>query len=143
MSQAPAVIFVCARNAVRSPMAEALWRLKSGSRAPAVSCGLSPAAWPDGFMIAVMAEKGVDLSGFECRDLAEAGDDPAELVVCLAREAGAQAAAFAERRDADYVLWPVTDPTTVAGGREARLQAYRGARDDIEARIARYVRESA
>lgn len=143
MNHAPAVIFVCARNAVRSPMAEGLWRLRFGRGAPAVSCGLSPAAWPDGFMIAAMAEKGVDLSGFECRDLAEAGDDPAELVVCLAGEADGEAAAFAERRDADYVLWPMDDPTTVTGGREARLQAFREVRDDIEARIARYVRESA
>lgn len=143
MSHAPAVIFVCARNAVRSPMAEALWRRRFGDDAAAVSCGLSPAAWPDGFMIAVMAEKGLDLSSFECRDLAEAGDDPAELVVCLAPEAGGEAAAFAERRDAEYALWPVIDPTTQAGGREARLAAYRAARDDIEARIARYMRESA
>ena len=143
MNHAPSVVFVCARNAVRSPMAEGLWRLRFGADAPAVSCGVSPAAWPDGFMIAVMGEKGVDLSGFECRDLAEAGDDPAELVVCLAREADAEAAAFAERRDADYVLWAMDDPTTVRGAREARLQAFREARDDIEARIARYVRESA
>ena len=143
MTAPPAVVFVCARNAVRSPMAEGLWRLRFGSRAPAVSCGLSPAAWPDGFMISVMAEKGADLSGFECRDLAEAGDDPVELVVCLADDADAEAAAFAERRDADYALWAVADPTLAQGSRDQRLEAYRAARDAIEARIARYVRESA
>jgi len=140
---APAVVFVCARNAVRSPMAEGLWRLRVGADAPAVSCGIAPAAWPDGFMISVMAEKGVDLSAFECRDLAEAADDPVELVVCLAEEAGPDAAAFAERRDADYALWPVADPTTAPGGREARLEAYRAARDAIDAHIERYVRELA
>ena len=139
----PAVVFVCARNAVRSPMAEGLWRLRFGDDAQSVSCGIAPAAWPDGFMISVMAEKGADLSGFECRDLGEAADDPVELVVCLAEEAGPDAAAFAERRDAEFQFWPVADPTTAPGGRETRLEAYRAAREAIDALIARYVRESA
>jgi protein-tyrosine-phosphatase len=124
-------------------MAEGLWRLRFGAQAPAVSCGVAPAAWPDGFMISVIEEKGADMSAFECRDLAQAADDPVELVVCLAEEVSDEAAGFAERRDADYELWPVKDPTTVSGGRESRLEAYRAARDAIEARIARYVRESA
>lgn len=139
----PAVVFVCARNAVRSPMAEGLWRLRFGPGADVVSCGVQPAAWPDGFMISVMAEKGVDLASFECRALEEAADDPVQLVVCLAEEASAAAAGFAERRDAEYHLWPMPDPAAISGGREARLQAYREARDAIDAHISRYARESA
>ena len=91
----PSVVFVCGRNAVRSPMAEGFWKARFGSDCLARSCGVEPAAWPDGFMINVMGESGVDLSNFECRDLADTADDPVELVVCLAQDADPAASAFA------------------------------------------------
>ncbi|MCC5996836.1 MAG: low molecular weight phosphatase family protein [Oceanicaulis sp.] len=128
-------MFVCARNAVRSPMAERLWRRRFGADARAVSCGVEPAAWPDGFMIAVMSELNEDLSGFECRDLESAADAPVELVVCLAHEAERAAADFAGRRGAAYEFWPVADPARIEGVRERRLDAYRAARDAIAGRI--------
>jgi len=134
---APAVVFVCARNSVRSPMAEALWRRRFGPGVQAVSCGVTPAAWADGFMIAVMAELGEDMSRFECRDIEATAHDPAGLVVCLAEEADAAAGAYAMRRGAPYELWPVIDPAAAGGSRESRLEAYRSVREEIEARIAR------
>lgn len=136
---APSVVFVCGRNAVRSPMAEAFWKARFGADAHARSCGVEPAAWPDGFMIAVMAELEIDLSEFECRDLAETADDPVQLVICLAEDADPAASAFADARGADYVLWPVPDPAVAEGSREVRLEAYRQARDDISARIDGFI----
>lgn len=135
---APAVVFVCARNAVRSPMAETFWRRRFGPDAPASSCGVEPAPWPDGFMINVMGELELDLSGFECRDMEATADTPVELVVCLAEEAGAAASAFAERRGAAYEFWPIGDPARVEGQHERRLDAYRSARDAIAARVAQW-----
>jgi arsenate reductase (thioredoxin) len=135
---APAVVFVCARNAVRSPMAETFWRRRFGPDAPASSCGVEPAPWPDGFMIHVMGELELDLSAFECRDMEATADTPVELVVCLAAEADAAACAFAERRGAAYEFWPIGDPARVEGQREQRLDAYRSARDAIAARVAQW-----
>lgn len=135
---APAVVFVCARNAVRSPMAETFWRRRFGPDAPVSSCGVEPAPWPDGFMINVMGELELDLSGFECRDMEATADTPVELVVCLAEEAGAAASAFAERRGAAYEFWPIGDPARVEGQHERRLDAYRSARDAIAARVAQW-----
>jgi len=120
-------------------MAEALWKARFGSTAHVQSCGVEPAAWPDGFMIAVMAERAIDLSDFECRDLAETADDPVQLVVCLAEDADPAASAFAEARGADYRLWPVPDPAVAEGSRDVRLEAYRQARDDISARIDGFI----
>lgn len=140
---APAVVFVCGRNSVRSPMAEALWRKTFDPSASAVSCGVDPAAYPDGFMIAVMEEVGEDLSDFECREIEAAADDPVELVVGLAAEADAAASAFAERRDADYLFWPIDDPTTTRGDRTVKLEAYRAVREAIASQIAAFARESA
>ncbi len=135
-ARAPAVVFVCARNAVRSPMAETFWRRRFGADAPAGSCGVEPAAWPDGFMINVMGELELDLSAFECRDMEATADAPVELVVCLAHEADAAASAFAERRGAAYEFWPIADPSRVEGQHERRLDAYRAARDAIARRVA-------
>jgi arsenate reductase (thioredoxin) len=136
--RAPAVVFVCARNAVRSPMAETFWRRRFGPDAPAESCGVEPAPWPDGFMIHVMGELELDLTAFECRDMEATADTPVELVVCLAHEADHAASAFAERRGAAYEFWPIADPARVEGQRERRLDAYRAARDAIAARVAQW-----
>lgn len=139
----PAVIFVCARNAVRSPMAEALWRARFGARARAVSCGVSPASLPDGHMIAVMDEKGLDLSDHECRDMDDVAGEPADLVVCLSADVEDEARAFAKARGAAFALWPMVDPT-LAGGRDRHLMlaSYRAVRDAIEARILAFDQES-
>ncbi|WP_421858122.1 low molecular weight phosphatase family protein [Oceanicaulis sp.] len=134
----PSVVFVCGRNAVRSPMAEGFWKARFGADCLARSCGVEPAAWPDGFMINVMGESGVDLSSFECRDLADTADDPVELVVCLSRDADPAASAFADARGAEYHLWAIPDPAEAEGRHEARLDAYRAARDAIKARITAY-----
>ena len=140
---APAIIFICARNAVRSPMAEALWRLRFGAQAQAFSGGIAPASLPDGHMITVMAEKGADLSGYECRGLGEAAAEPVDLVVCLAAEIAEKARAFASARAAAFAIWPVEDPTGFGErDRFLRLAAYRAARDAIEGRILAFETES-
>lgn len=132
----PAVVFICARNAVRSPMAEALWRARFGTQARVVSCGVAPASLPDGHMIAVMGETGVDLSNHECRDMDDIAGEPAELVVCLSDDVEEAARAFANARGAAFAAWPVDDPS-IAGGRDRFLvlAVYRAARDAIDARI--------
>lgn len=137
----PCVIFVCARNAVRSPMAEALWRDRFGAKARAVSCGVAPASLPDGHMIAVMGEKGLDLSDYECRDMDDVAGEPADIVVCLAPDAEDEARGLAASRKARYVFWPIDEP---AAGRDRflTLANYRAARDAIEARILAFDVES-
>lgn len=130
------VVFVCGRNSVRSPMAEALWRARFGAGAVAVSCGVEPAELADGFMIAVMREEGADLSGFEPQGLDAVPDMPGALIVCLAAEAHEAAQALAARCAARVEDWHLPDPVAVEGSREARLEAYRAVRETLKARIA-------
>ena len=136
----PPAVFVCGRNSIRSPMAEALWRRRFGSGAQAVSCGVDPAAFPDGFMIAVMAEIGADLSRFECRGLDDVAPGPDTAVIALAAEAVAPARALAETAGARFFDWTQPDPATIEGKREQRLDAYRGVRDALIARIESFAR---
>ena len=79
----PAVLFVCGRNAIRSPMGEALWRKRFGEDASARSCGVIPAAFVDPFMVSVMLEEGVDLEDFSPIALNGVGDPPADIVISL------------------------------------------------------------
>jgi len=130
------VVFVCGRNSVRSPMAEALLRQQAGTRSSVQSCGVEPADLADGFMIAVMREEGVDLSGFEPQGLEGVSAGPQSLVICLAAEAHGAAEAFAAACGARVEHWYFADPAIIEGGREARLDAYRAIRDALKSRIS-------
>ncbi|MFN7177669.1 MAG: low molecular weight phosphatase family protein [Thermaurantiacus sp.] len=130
------VVFVCGRNSVRSPMAEALWRARFGPQARVQSCGIEPASVADGFMIAVMREAGADLGGFEPRGLEAVSAGPDTLIVCLAPEAHGAAEAFAHASGARVEHWHLADPAAIEGSREMRLDAYRAIRDALQMRIS-------
>ena len=132
---APRAVFVCGRNSVRSPMAEALWRARFGDGARVQSCGIEPASCADGFMIAVMREEGADLSSFEPQGLEDVSAGPGTLVVCLAPEADGAARELAQRAKARIEHWHFADPAEIEGSREARLDAYRAIRDALKSRI--------
>ena len=76
----PTALFVCGRNAIRSPMGAALWDQRYGE-GMARSCGVIPAAFVDPFMVSVMLEKGVDMEDFSPIALNGVGEPAAELVV--------------------------------------------------------------
>ena len=61
------ILFACTQNAVRSVMAKALFETKSYSPAGrAVSCGVIEGPL-DGFVVAVLQEKGIDVSRHEAQ----------------------------------------------------------------------------
>jgi len=62
------VLFVCTYNSVRSPMAAAILNAATGDRYQAESAGLFPSPVDSG-VVAVMRERGVDLSGHHPRSL--------------------------------------------------------------------------
>ena len=134
----PSVLFVCGRNAIRSPMAAALWRRQFGDQAQARSCGVIPAAFADGFMVAVMAELGCDLEDISPMALSGVIDPPAALVVSLSSAADRLARQYATDKSAEFQAWPIPDPSESGGNREQRLLAYRQTRDAIKARIAEW-----
>jgi protein-tyrosine-phosphatase len=132
----PSVLFVCGRNAIRSPMAAALWRLHFGGHADARSCGVIPAAFVDPFTVAVMLEDDIDLSENPPMSLAGIGTPPAEFVVSLSTAADRLARAYADDTGAEFASWPIPDPSETAGNRDQRIQAYRDTRNAIASMIA-------
>lgn len=126
------VLFVCSRNAVRSPMAAALATHLCGDRIHAESAGVSPEI-ADSIATQVMAEMGIDISTHEPRALAGARASAFDLIVTLSGSARAEAAERAPDVAAEH--WPTTDTTAFEGSREMRLAAYRELRDKLVARI--------
>ena len=130
-----AVLFACNLNQVRSPMAAALLQRRFGDRVYVDSCGLRDGEGIDPFVVAVMAEIGVDLSEQTSKTFSDLAPDAFDLIVSLTPEAHQRALAVSKGRAVEVELWPTSDPTGEGGSREQRLGAYRQVRDEIGRRI--------
>ena len=132
-----AVLFACTANAVRSPMAAALFRDAHGSRAYVESVGVR-AGETDPFVAVVLDECGI--GGFDAhqpKTFDDLQDDNFEIIVALSPEAFARAQEITRTMHCEVVFWPTEDPAEIEGNRETRLDAYRRVRDDLRARILR------
>ena len=134
------ILFCCDHNAIRSPMAEGMMKKLYGRQAYVQSAGVHNDMEIDGFAIAVCEELGVELSRHRSRSFEEMqswGDDLGsfDLIVALSPASQRQAMELTRHAHLDIEYWPVMDPTGLAEGREAVLQKYREARDQIRSRM--------
>lgn len=131
-----AVLFACTMNAVRSPMASAILRHLAGRRCYAVSAGVRRGK-PDPFVIEVMAEIGIDVTGHEPTTIEELHDTSFDLIVSLSPEAHHQALEMTRTFAVDVEYWPTFDASMMIGhaSREQVLDAYRSVRDSLFRRI--------
>ncbi|MFC0220599.1 protein-tyrosine-phosphatase [Pseudochelatococcus lubricantis] len=128
------VLFMCALNAVRSPMAEGIARHYFGRSLYVASAGVRPDEI-DPFTVAVMDEIGIDLAGHRPQSLEELEDTGFDLIVTLSPEAHHRAMELTRTMAAAVEYWPTFDPTAVQGSRDQRLDAYRSVRDGLRKRI--------
>ncbi len=94
----------------------------------------------DGFSIAVCQELGVELSRHRSRsfdEMEEWGDDLSsfDLVVALSPASQRRALELTRYYHLEVEYWPILDPTGLGETREAKLESYRSARDQIIARL--------
>ena len=132
-----AVLFACARNAVRSPMAAALLKSMLGRSMYVGSAGVRKGEL-DAFAAAVMDEIGIDIHAHAPMTFEELDDLEGlnfDLIVTLSPEAHHKALELTRTLAADVEYWATPDPTAVDGNREQRLEAYRGIRDQLLRRI--------
>lgn len=132
-SELPTVLFVCSMNSVRSPMAAALARRMFPGRIIARSAGVQSGK-VDGFVHQVMEEIGIDMSIHTPHTMDELVANRFDLVITLSADAPAAVAKRGLEMGA-MEHWPMADPTTVEGNREAVLSAYRTLRDTLQKRI--------
>ena len=131
------MLFACGYNAVRSPMAAALFRQMIGRSVYVESVGVRPGE-ADPFAVAALEEIGLDIGKHRPRtfeDLEEAEGLNFDLIVTLSPEAHHKALDLTRTVAADVEYWPTPDATAADGNREQRLDAYREVREMLAERI--------
>ena len=134
-----AVLFSCAFNSVRSPMAESLLQQMFPQALYVRSAGVRKGEL-DPFAVAVMAELGQDISRHKPMSFAELEDWEGlnfDLIITLSPEAHHKALELTRTLAADVEYWPTHDPTTTEGSRDQKLTAYREVCDQLLLRIRR------
>lgn len=137
------VLFVCAMNSVRSPMAEAIARHYFGKSIYVQSAGVRKGE-TNSFMVSTLAETGIDASKHKPRTLQELEEWEGlnfDLIISLSPEAHHAALELTRAIAAEVEYWPTPDPTITQGSREQVLDAYRNVRDGLMYRIRLRLRQ--
>jgi protein-tyrosine-phosphatase len=125
MMDAP-VLFLCNRNAIRSPMAAVL----AGQLGVAAeSAGVTPGV-ADPLSDAALGEIGLAIPAGP-RDVETVRLGRFGLIVALSPQAQHRALELTRNLGTRMEYWAVADPSLVDGSREQRLAAYRAVRDDL------------
>jgi protein-tyrosine-phosphatase len=136
------VLFMCAQNAVRSPMAEAMAKHFFGKSVYVQSAGARRGE-VDAFALTVLDEIGIDAHKHKPKSIAELEEWEGlnfDLIVSLSPEAHHKALDLTRTVAAEVEYWPTMDPTAVQGSRDQKLDAYRAVRDGLMTRIKERLR---
>lgn len=119
---------------MRSPLAEGVAKRLLGQSTYVDSVGVHKRD-VDPFVIAVLAEIGVDVSEHTPKTFDELEDTSFDLVISLSPEAQHQAVEMTRTMACEVEFWHTLDPSIVEGNREIRLEAYRQVRDILLRKI--------
>ena len=135
------VLFICTGNSIRSQMAEGLLRGVGTGRFKAFSAGTHP-SFVDPLAVEVMSEIGVDvdISRQRSKSVKQYASQTFDCVITLCDHALDQCPAI-DCRHQEH--WPIDDPGWAAGTEEARMEAFRRAREEIRQRVEAFVAEHA
>lgn len=126
----PVVLFLCIHNAGRSQMALGFFKAYAAGRALGWSGGSEPADDINPQAIAVMAERGIDITEEFPKPWTEHVLRAADVVVTMG--CGDECPYYPGKR---YIDWPLDDP---AG---QRMEKVREVRDQIEAKVRELLSE--
>lgn len=140
MHERTRVLFLCCGNSARSQMAEALLRHHGGDHYEAQSAGLGPRT-VDPLVPRVLEEIGVDAGGLRAQPLDEllgrAGFRYAIILCVQGSPDCPKFFPFASRT----LYWPFLDPAAGDLAPAERLAGFRRVRDEIGARVRRFLAE--
>ena len=137
MKQPKSVLFVCAKNSIRSPIAAAIVRQKLEGAIRAESCGIEKDEL-NPFAFGVCEEVGLNLIPHFPKTIDDVEVGMFDLIIALSPESAGQVRSrvmdFSDHKP-DIEFWMVVDPSTEEGTRQQILAAFRHCRDDLEKRI--------
>lgn len=117
-------------------MAEGMLRAWGDGRFDVFSAGTqATAVRPEA--VEVMAEIGLDIGRHQSKSIDQFVNQPFEWVITVCDSARQNCPVFPGAANSAH--WAVDDPAAVAGDPEARLAAFRRARDDLRNRIRMFI----
>jgi arsenate reductase len=132
------ILILCTGNSARSQMAEGLLRSMGGGALDVFSAGTAPSVVrPEA--IAVMAERGIDISGHTSKHVDEFKGQSFDYVITVCDNARETCPVFpgAPRR----IHWSLPDPAAVEGSEDQRLEAFRNVGAMLTVRFGELLRE--
>ena len=135
------VLFVCVHNSARSQMAEAYLNHFGQGRFEAESAGLQPGTL-NPRVVEVMQESGIDISQNKTKSVFDALKQGKlfQYVVTVCDETAAEKCPVfpgVSKR----LHWSFADPSSLTGSEAEQLRRTREIRDQIEARVRRWIAE--
>lgn len=138
MTRRRKVLILCTGNSARSQMAEGLLRELGGERFEVSSAGTRPVG-VRAEAIEAMREAGVDISSHRSKSVEEFIDGEFDYVMTVCDNARENCPVFPGA--ATRLHWGFDDPAAQEGDWDARLAAFRRARDEIDARMREWLRD--
>jgi arsenate reductase len=134
------VLILCTGNSARSQMAEGLLRAMSNAAIDVHSAGTRPGI-VRAEAVAVMAERGIDISSHRSKHVDEFAGQTFDYVITVCDSANESCPVFpgAPQR----VHWSLPDPAAVEGPDEVRLAAFRQVRGMLDERFEAFLAERA
>ena len=126
------ILYLCTGNSCRSQMAEGWTRELGENRFEVQSAGIE-AHGKNPRAIAVMQEKGVDISGQESTVVTDAMMNRADVVVTVCGHADEQCPAIPS--GVQKIHWPLSDPAKATGTEEEIMAAFRATRKEVKRRV--------
>ena len=127
----PSLLFVCVENSARSQMAEGFARAIGGARVAAHSAGSRASGKVDPRAIALMSEKGIDLTSQQSKSLDSLPDQRWDYVVTMGCGDACPHLPANHRVD-----WDLPDPKSLDDA------GYRSVRDQIEKLVRGLIEEA-
>lgn len=122
------VLFLCTGNSCRSQMAEGWLRQYAAGRAEVFSAGIKPAGL-NPMAVAVMRERGIDISGHRSKHVDDLANEDFLFVITVCDSAREACPVFP---GALYQLhWSFEDPAGASGTEDEKLEVFRRVRDEI------------
>jgi arsenate reductase len=130
------VLFLCTGNSCRSQIAEGFLRHFGGDQFDVASAGTHPAGLnPDA--VEAMREIGIDISHHRSKAIGEVIGQRFDHVITVCDRAKESCPIFPDATCWDH--WPFDDPATAKGSPEERKAVFRRVRNQIAARVQRFL----
>jgi arsenate reductase len=131
------VLFLCTHNSARSQMAEGFLRSMAGDRFEVASAG-TEATRVHPLATRAMAERGIDISRHTSKAFDALLQQPWDYLITVCDDANERCPfvpGVVKR-----LHWSFEDPSRAAGSEEDRLAVFRRLRDQIEGRVAEWIK---